>query len=234
MRLDLRIGVVIAIAQEARMFPRHDIGEVAQVNEHLLVCVGGVGAERAQAAAQLLLARGASALLSWGVAVALAPDLKAGCVLLPRAVIAADGTLLPVSSAWHEAISANSGLDVRPIAEARFLLATPEDKRAFGQAQHAAAADMESAAIGRVAQHAQVPFLIVRAIADDCAMQVPAWLMSCMNPRGQVRAARFFAQLLQHPRDAVAVARVARAFAAAQAALTGFNRRHLQAPLASA
>src|SRR6478735_4556037 len=107
MKLDRRIGVVIAIAQEASMFPRHDIGEVVRVHEHLLVCVGGVGAQRAQAAAQLLLARGASALLSWGVAVALAPDLKAGRVLLPRAVIAADGTLLPVSSAWHEEISAN-------------------------------------------------------------------------------------------------------------------------------
>ena len=174
------IGLVIALPQEARMFARDlpEANEVARVDEHLLVCVGGVGPTRAQSAAQLLLARGASALMSWGVAAALVPDLKSGSVLLPRAVIGFDGAVFPVDSVWHERVRESATFDVRPIAEARSMLATSAQKRALGDAAHAAAADMESAAVARVARQAGAPFLIVRAIADDCEMAMPAWLIS--------------------------------------------------------
>jgi adenosylhomocysteine nucleosidase len=224
-----RIGLVIALPQEARMFARDlpDPNEVARIDQHLLLCVGGVGPVRAQSAAQLLLGRGASALVSWGVAAALVPDLKSGSVLLPRAVIGFDGAVFPVDSTWHERLLRIASFDARPIAEARSVLATSAAKRALCDAAHAAAADMESASVARVARQAGVPFLIVRAIADDCEMAMPTWLLRCMDARGQVRIDRFLGLLLRHPHDFVAVARVARAFAAAKAGLTRFKAQHL-------
>jgi adenosylhomocysteine nucleosidase len=231
--LEKSIGIVIALPQEARMFVhgRHDNGKVVRVDELLLVCVSGVGAVRAQSAAQSLLARGASALMSWGVAAALVPELKAGSLLLPHAVISADGAILPVCGTWHRQFREASSPDIRPIAETRSLLASPAQKRELGQTLQAAAADMESAAVARVAQQAQVPFLVVRAVADDFTMSVPTWLMRCMDARGRVHTARLLAQLVRHPRDAIAVARLAHAFSVAQSALSGFKARHLQRSL---
>src|SRR5262249_48671724 len=165
MQTQRRVGIVIALPQEASMFPNHDIGKVACIDPHLLVCVGGIGAACAQSAAQRLLEAGATSLLSWGVAAGLAPDLKPGCILLPHAVLAADRAVLPVTIGWHEQFY-DAAFDVRPLAEARRLLTTSAEKFAFGQALRAAAADMESAAVARVAQQAQVPFLAVRAVAD--------------------------------------------------------------------
>jgi len=227
------IGVVIALPQEARMFTRDlsEANEVVRVDRHLLVCVGGVGAARAQAAAQLLLAQGASALISWGVAAALVPDLKSGNVLLPRTIVGCDGVVFAVDIAWHARLQQVAAFDTRPIAEARSILATGAQKRALGDLAQAVAADMESAAAARVAQQAGVPFLVVRAIADDCEMALPAWLMHCFDTQGRVRGRRFLAHMLRHPLDIVAVARLARAFAAAEHSLRRFKANHLQHPL---
>ena len=227
------IGVVIALTREARMFALDlpEANEVVRVDPQLLVCVGGVGGACAQAAAQLLLARGASALMSWGVAAALVTDLKSGSLLLPRTVIGCEGAVFPVDISWHGRLRELASFDVRSIAEARSILATSAQKRAFGDTTQAVAADMESAAVARVAQQAGVPFLVVRAIADDCEMALPAWLMRCMDVRGRVRGWRFFGQMLRHPFDVVAIARLARAFAAAESSLRQFKTKHLQHPL---
>lgn len=230
MKVERSVGVVIALRQEARTFARglDDSGAVTRVEEHLLVCVGGVGAARARSAAQHLLSHGASALLSWGVAAALVPDLEPGSMLLPSTIIDADGTVLPVSGAWRNRIQNPSPFDARPLAEARSVLATPAQKHALAQLLRAAAADMESAAVAKVAQQAQVPFLAVRAIADDCTLVVPTWLMSCMDERGRVEPARLIGQLLRHPRHGIDVLRLARGFHAAHVALRRFRAHHLQ------
>ena len=224
------IGVVIALCQEARTLAREldDGGNITHSEGRLLVCVGGIGAARARSAAQRLLSDGASALLSWGVAAALVPDLKAGSLLVPTAVIDADRALLPVSGAWRRRIDSPATLDARPIAEVRSMLHTPAQKHALGKSLQAAAADMESAAVARIAQQAQVPFLAVRAIVDEASMAVPTWLMSCMDDQGRVDVARVAGQLLRHPRDAIDVSRLARGFRAARATLREFSAHHLQ------
>jgi adenosylhomocysteine nucleosidase len=228
----LSIGVVIALPQEARMFARDlpEANEVALVDRHLLVCVAGVGPDCAQSAARLLLARGASALMSWGVAAALIPDLECGSLLLPQTVVGGDGTVFAVDTSWHHHMR-EASFDMRPIAEARTILSTGAQKRALGDATHAVAADMESASVARVAQEAGVPFLVVRAVADDIEMALPAWLMDCFDTHGRMRGWRFFARVLRHPHDILAVARLARAFAAAENSLRRFKTQHLRHPL---
>src|SRR3954447_10206366 len=228
----LSIGVVIALPQEARMFARalHEANEVARVDPHLLVCVGGVGPDCAQTAARLLLARGASALISWGVAAALIPDLKSGSLLLPQTVVGAHGELFSVTASWHRHMQ-EASFDTRPIAEAASMLAIGAQKRALGDTTHAVAVDMESASVARVAHQAGVPFLVVRAVADDLETALPAWLTGCFDAYGRMRGWRFLAQVLRHPHDILAVARLARAFAAAENSLRRFKTKHLQHPL---
>jgi len=224
------VGVVIALHQEARMFARRMNGDgtITRIDEHLLVCVGGVGATRARSAAQSLVANGASALLSWGVCGALVTGLEPGSLLVPGAIIDADGTSLPVSGAWRARLDNVSSLDVRAIAETRSLLVTPAQKQALARSRHAVAADMESAAVARLAHQARVPFLAVRAVADDCAMFVPAWLTSCTDARGRIELSSFGSELLRHPRDVARLPRLMRGFTAALAALRRFREQRLQ------
>jgi adenosylhomocysteine nucleosidase len=202
-------------------------GAVTRVDDGLLLCVCGAGATRAESAAQCLVANGASALLSWGVCGALVTGLEAGTLLVPGAIIDSDGTALPVSSAWRDRLNNVSSLDVRPIAETRSLLATPAQKHALARSRHAIAADMESAAVAKLARQARVPFLAVRAVADDCAMSVPAWLTSCMDARGRIELGTFRGLLLRNPRDVNEISSLARGFGAALAALRRFREHHL-------
>src|ERR1043166_3029832 len=98
------IGIVAALTREARTLTRARLipGDIEKISPHLLVCVSGMGASRARVAAQALLNAGASALMSWGVAASLVPELKSGTLVLPRLVFAADGVAMPVDAAWHD------------------------------------------------------------------------------------------------------------------------------------
>jgi adenosylhomocysteine nucleosidase len=168
--------------------------------------------------------------MSWGVAAALVPELKSGTVLLPRAVIAADGLSMPVDASWHERMFKSGIFDVRPIAHASSVL-EPADKRTLAEKLPAVAADMESAAVARVAQESRVPFAIVRAIADEAHMRVPGWLASCMDEDGRIQLFALCSQLLRNPFDVIALGQLARGFSKARAALTRFKMQHLRPPV---
>jgi len=226
------VGIVAALSQEARsLSPRlPEPGAVGGIGEHLLIAVSGIGPSRARLAAQALVAKGASALMSWGVAAALVPELKSGTVLLPRSVFAADGVSMPVDAPWHDRMFKTGTFDVRPIAHARSVL-TSADKRVLAEQLPAVAADMESAAVGRVAQESRVPFAIVRAIADEAHMRVPGWLTNCLDEDVRIRILAIGSQLFRNPLDAAALVLLARAFTKASAALSRFKMQHLRPPL---
>ena len=76
------LGIVAALEMEGRWI----------LASEPLVEVSGGGEERARAAAHSLLERGASALVSWGVAGGLDPELEPGSVVLPDAVVHTDGS----------------------------------------------------------------------------------------------------------------------------------------------
>jgi adenosylhomocysteine nucleosidase len=230
------VGIVIALHREAQMFARavSEDGGVTRIDDRLLVCVSGVGAARADAAARRLLANGATALLSWGVSGALVSGLRTGTLLLPHTIVDAGGASLSVGAQWRHCLDDVPSADARQIAETTSILSTPEQKSALARSHHAVAADMESAAVARAAQQARVPFLAVRAVCDDCAMSVPVWLLSCADARGRIDLAKLCKQLVRHPRDGIDVSRLVRGFNAALAALSGFKTRHLQQLLVTA
>jgi adenosylhomocysteine nucleosidase len=224
------IGVVTALPQEARALgamPADGEG-IALIDAQWLVCVSGMGAARAEDAARRLLAQGASALLSFGVAAALSGELQTGHIVVPQVIIDRDGTLLPTHARWRECVCAKTSFDARPIIEAPAVLGTSAEKRAFASTTHAIAADMESAAVARVAQRAGAPFIAVRAIADDLDTAVPAWLEHAIDERGRIQPGRMTWQLLTHLGEAGSVMRLARAFGTAQKALARFHTDHLQ------
>jgi adenosylhomocysteine nucleosidase len=101
------------------------------------------------------------------------------------------------------------------LAESRHIVPTPAEKQALFATTNAAAVDMESAAVARVAQAHGLPFLAVRAVADTAAMAMPAAVLVSLNPRGDVRPGKLLAHLARHPAQVSELIRLGRAFGAA-------------------
>jgi hopanoid-associated phosphorylase len=202
------LGVVAALEMERRW-----IGAPEP-----LVETSGVGAEKAGAAARMLLDRGAIALVSWGVAGGLDPTIDPGTVVLPDAVIGTDGSRHKVDLGWQGRllakikdqvdVSTSKLLDVaRPIT-------TAEEKCALYRRTGAGAVDMESAAVAAIANGAGVSFIAVRAVVDAATTSLPDAALMMFDERGQLKRSSLI-RLALRPLEWPGLIALARANAAA-------------------
>ncbi len=110
------------------------------------------------------------------------------------------------------------------LAEADRVLAEPGDKRALAQSTGAVAADMESAAILRVADQAGLPCVVVRVVLDTLTDTVPGVWQGAVDRQGRVRPVGVIRALAQ-PHAWAAGVRLARARARANRALEAAARQ---------
>lgn len=213
-----RVGALLALPIEAASL---NLG-----GAWVRIC--GQGPERAREAARALVGAGAGSLLSIGLAAGLAPGLRAGTVVLAERIVGLDGCMLPVEAAWRDEVQARVGR-VLPcargaVAETAAALLTPEDKAALHRRTAALAADMESAAVARVAACAAIGFLALRVIVDDAGCRVPAAAVLALHADGRLAPVSLLGALLRQPRDLAAMARLARRYRTARAALAALGR----------
>ena len=219
------IGVIAALPREARSLTREPLppGKCTRLTNGLLVTVAGVGAERALAAGEHLLANGARALVSWGAAGALDRSLAPGDLLLPQRVLGTDGEVFAVNRLWHTRLrrmlrprlKVHTGL----LAQSPCLVSSAREKQALRLRSRALAVDMESAAIGRLAREAGVPFLVIRAVTDTAGMDIPASVGRAVDDAGRVRLLRLLRGAMLHPADLAALLHLGRNFRAAHTTL---------------
>ena len=202
----LRPGLVTGLAAEARVAAR--LGAAL---------AGGGLPEGAEAAAERLVAEGATALVSFGLCGGLDPALDAGALLVPRAVHDA-GDAYPTDPALSAALGGWNGA---ALAAATAPVARREAKRALFAATGAAGVDLESGAVARVAARHGLPFAVLRAVCDPADLDLPPLALTALDAGGTVRPARVAASLLARPGQIGALLRLARAAAAARAALVG-------------
>jgi adenosylhomocysteine nucleosidase len=209
------IGIVSALAAEARTLgPAARQGaELRRLADGALLAVSGIGEGAAAAAARRLVLGGASALVSFGMAGGLDPALICGAVLLPEEVVAHDGAAVSATAIeWRQRLRA--ALPASCIACGGKLLtsdrplASPEAKAAARREYGAAAVDMESAAIARVARQAGLPFIALRVVVDTASDQLPAAVIAASSG-GQLRLGRLLAVLLRAPGDIGGLIRLA-------------------------
>jgi hypothetical protein len=65
----------------------------------------------------------------------------------------------------------------------------------------AAAVDMESHAVARVAAESDIPFLVVRAVSDTFRHGIPAWVPGTIQPDGHPGWSAVVTGILAHPAD---------------------------------
>jgi adenosylhomocysteine nucleosidase len=168
-----------------------------------LLYLAGLGADRARQAADHLLAAGAGALASWGVAGGLDLRLTPGAVILPETVLTHDGRRLPMDQAWRRSVAARLAPELTvhggTLAESPRVIAEPGDKRRLRERTDAVAVDLESAGVARAAVQAGVPCLVIRAICDGAGMGIPRAALAAVDDAGRIHPLAFLRALAAHP-----------------------------------
>lgn len=194
------IGVVTALRAEASCIvsARIPFDESVRINAHTILWLSGMGATAAHNAAKGLCQHGITALVSFGVAGALDPNLKPGDLVLPDAIYA--NQQWPVNLAWRDRLQQKLAIDINVVngvlAHSREPLTSEKTKQDLAQATGACAVDMESGAIAAVAATASIPFIVVRAIIDPVQFSPPQALLSAVYPDGRVNPIRIMTLLL--------------------------------------
>ncbi len=241
-------GIIVALPEEIaslRAYPNGSIergikkGHYIYVTENLRVYCAGVGAENAKKAAEFLIDKGATQLISWGCAAALQPDLKAGDLVLADHLLDYQHNVMVVNVAWHEHIKKSvqkllndhafalpfnlySGI----VLESQQLVSTAEQKATLYSTTQAIATDMESIAVAQVAQHYAVPFVVIRTIADTATMNLPDSVAKAINEKGEVEVTKVLSSLFSQPKELPELIRLGQYFGAARRTLK-YLAKHL-------
>jgi adenosylhomocysteine nucleosidase len=147
-----------------------------------LVAAGGGTPAGAGAAAARLLAQGATALVSFGLAGGLDPVLRPGTVIVAVDVLS-DGERVPADAALGARFGGVTGQTV--LAETA-VVADAAAKRALFAATGAHAVDLESGAVARIARAHGVPFAVVRAICDPAERSLPPAALAALDAAGKI------------------------------------------------
>lgn len=203
-------GIVVALPQELETLTTKKIvkGQCVFLTKTRVLAYSGAGADNAQAAAQLLIAQGATRLISWGCAGALSVGLQSGDLVLADTLIDAEGETVTVNADWHQhvktlllAYKPRFVLHCGSLLESKTLVSTSRDKQHKHQQTNAIALDMESIAIAKVARQHALPFLAIRAIADPVTMNLPSAVSHALNQQGDVELGKLLKYLLWHPSE---------------------------------
>ena len=224
MKRRLRTGVVVALAAEARALTERDIAfeKIVELDSGVHAFVCGMAAGAATRAAEALAESGVQRLVSFGMAGALDPALRAGDLLLPSTVIDERGrrfATAPLASASAPFPSHGEGGLFVLLTTERPLL-SPSEKSEARARTGAGAVDMESAMVAEVALSHALPFVAMRAVIDRADDVVPAAAMMT-DTFGRPRSLRLAATLLRHPGQLPELIRLSGAYARALATLRG-------------
>jgi adenosylhomocysteine nucleosidase len=219
------LGIVVSLSWELKSLTpqKIPIGTSRALTGNTSVALSGIGAERAYAAGSLLIAQGATALLSWGCAAALDDRFKAGSLILPERIIGANGEIYLVNTDWHrrlyQTLSAKLPVHTNPLVESDAVVKTPAGKRALVERAQAAATDMESAAQARLAKEYGLPFVAIRAIVDTASTYIPENVLKSLDQQGNISVWKLLTSAFLLPADWIKIVRLGIQFNAAQKSL---------------
>lgn len=219
------VGLVVAMSAEARALTgrRQPAEQVVELADNVFLRVGGMGAAAAEANCLALVEAGAGALASVGCAAGLTPECRPGALVVPAQVRSPQGEVFVTDTAWRTALLAGLSSEFSPllggIAGVNAITGAAE-KRALKARTGAVAADMESAAVARVARRRGLPMIALRAVSDGPDEDVPEALLGGTDAFGRARFRSVLGALVRGPRDAAALARLRAGFNKACATLS--------------
>jgi adenosylhomocysteine nucleosidase len=200
-------GIVVALPEELTTLTskKIDKGRCFFITDKLLVVYSGAGHVNAKSASELLVAKGANRLISWGCAAALSESLKPGDLILADELIDAGNVVMATSADWL-AYAKNSlakfvVIQSGRLAESTSIVSSSKEKKQLHAITGAIALDMESVAVARVAKQHTLPFLTIRVIADPVNMNLPRAINYSLNDQGEMVLRKLLLFLFLHPAE---------------------------------
>jgi adenosylhomocysteine nucleosidase len=195
-----------------------------------------MGSSAAAAGTRALIEAGATALASWGMAGGLDPTLDAGAILLPTEVIGSDARRVNTAPGWRDRLSCAVAA-LAPVRSGKLLttsraIGSVADKAELFRTTGAAAVDMESLAVGEVAEEHQLPFIAVRVIVDSAADVLPRAVTAAADNAGHLQIWRLIGRLALAPNELAPLIRLARRYRAANRSLAAIARTGSLTPYA--
>ena len=199
---------VVGLAREARIAAGPGVRAFA----------GGPDPRRLAAELERELARGARALVSFGIAGGLAEGLSSGTWLVARAVVTPSGRW-PCDARWTAALGERlPGAVAADLAGADGPVMDVVAKRALQRATGAAAVDTESHIAAAIAASHGLPFAAFRVVADSAQRSLPPAAAVALAYDGTISGASVLGSIARVPWQVPLLLRTAidtrRAFAA--------------------
>jgi adenosylhomocysteine nucleosidase len=180
-----KIGFIVGLRAEARLL--RGLG--------FAVGIGGGTPEGAAAQAALLVDLGARALVSFGLAGGLDPALAPGAIVIPKIVARAGQTYACDAdlTAWL------GGATVGTLLAGAEIAVSVADKAALFAGTGAAAIDLESGAVARLAAERAMPFAALRAVCDPAGRDLPLAALAALDAAGAIGGLRVLGSILRQP-----------------------------------
>jgi adenosylhomocysteine nucleosidase len=216
------LGIIVALPTEAAILTKQPVKQHIPIilSDTVILIVCGMGTANAKQAAQLLLKKGITSLLSFGTAGGLNPERLPGDIIVANSCINSNGDIFPVDSNWQQRIIncllKSLNVSSAAICESTKVIANSTDKQKLFQSNNAAAVDMESAALAQLAKEHIIPFISIRVIVDPANMTIPFTVMNNMDDNGNVAITKLLFGLLKKPGDITSLIRLAKNFNKAQ------------------
>jgi adenosylhomocysteine nucleosidase len=195
----VKLGIVTGIKSETDC-----LSEISERSDILVKCAGA-RPELAHDCAAELISKGCDALLSFGIAGGLSPDINVGHIVIPDQVILPNGDGIQTDTEWRQRLldklpsSVSVSIDVT--AGSDTIAASIETKLSLFTHTRAVAVDMESHRVAKIARDHNVPFMVIRAVSDTSNESIPRSALNVIDENGQPLYSKVVSQILQHPGD---------------------------------
>lgn len=228
-----QIGIITALVPEAACLTNAPVTpeEIIRIDNNICVYVSGIGAERAENAARMLINHGMDILVSCGTAGALADDLNPGDLIVPELITGFDGRTYQTAKHWRSSI-VNKMTDIPcniylgQLADSMRVLTSADDKSDMNEKNRSViAVDMESAAIAAVAFEKEIPCIVIRVISDSSRMMIPEIALKVSDHYGRVNISRLVIQIVTNPGQIPQLYGLARGFRKAEVTLKWIGER---------
>jgi adenosylhomocysteine nucleosidase len=144
-----------------------------------------------------------SLVVSWGLCGGLDPRLRPGDLILGAGVVSDQGAVRTDEAVTSSLVQRLGGAGARVVVERLAAsdapVLTAAAKAQLRRATGAAGVDMESLIAGQFALKQQVPFAILRAVADPAERDLPPLVLKAVDSDGGVDAAAVIGALIRSP-----------------------------------
>jgi adenosylhomocysteine nucleosidase len=203
----MRLGVLTGLAREVDCLP-------SQSTEMLIACAGAMP-NQAENLSKYFVDQECSALLSFGIAGALGPDLQVGDTVVSTGVINAKGDVFVADDSWLQRAIVLLDQELSPVHKGLIYgsdktISTPQLKSEIHANSKAICVDMETHRMALVAGRASIPFLAIRVISDDTSRVIPSAALGVIGENGKPLIGRVIRRLLRHPNQVPALMALSR------------------------